>query len=226
VAGDWIWIAGFTGNTANNTIAKVATATNAKITFTTNTGVIADDGASESVTIKKVLPPTNLVFVANTNTTLSAGGFTILGFFETTSALRGFSFGFNSSKAMTFNTVDITGTTSTIVGGTNISGQDRYHQVVINREAGTYECYDSVTAGRVTNGTLPRRMQCDLNSISAGGTYNVTFGRPASTTNGTTKVKYVQLYSGRNIPATLIGSGQPALYTYIKNTGPLLRSDW
>ncbi len=95
--------------------------------------------------------------------------------------------------------------------------------MVVNRDANTVEFYQSGTRSSTHN--LGRRAMCSMNNALTVGQVPL-FLMGNSACNGTTAIKQIQLYVGRNLPATLFGAGSPALVAQIATGTPLSASDW
>lgn len=232
--GDWIWISGFTGNTANNTIAKILTATSAKIVFTAATGVFVDDAAGEPVTIRKVLPPMSLVFRFTITETMTFGGGADLHlmhyFYQSGSTTAGpllscTAAGPRGMKLLHIDTIGVAANHQS--AGFLGSGSSTSVIIVVNRELSTVEFYfNKVRDGAAV--AITKRGQCSLASTIAGSepAFGIMYNSIAA--DGVTALKWLQLYIGRNLPAGLSGSGTPNLIQVLNDnpTTALTAAQW
>lgn len=234
VTGDWIQISGFTGDTANNTIAQITgTPTNAKISFTgtagaaQGTGINTLDAAGETVTIRKVLPPLSLVFRFTIIETMNASGAVVqlLRYISQVGTAAGIQLGNipTGPRQMRYQPVDLTGTSSSHTSVAFLgSGSVTNMAIVINRGHASGPTIEYFFAGvrdsSIGLGFLTKRQQCDLVSTSATGEQVLELMVGNITGNGATALKNIHLYIGRNLPADLTGITSPTLILLLNST--------
>lgn len=235
-ANDWILISGSTGNTANNTMAKISSVAVGKIQFAGNTGVFAvDAGSAGIVTIKKVLPPMSLVFRATIKQTMSFGGgndLFLAHYFSPGGPANGLLLGNIAAgpRQLRHQHIDKTAASASFPSvGFLGSGSATDITIVVNRELATVEFYFAGFRDTgVGLGVLTKRAQCDLVSVTTNGdpALGLLYGNTAA--DGISELKNVHLYVGRNLPSGLTGVGTPSIISRLNSTPtvPLTSTEW
>lgn len=239
--GDWIWISGFTGATANNTMARVSASSAAQISMDKG-GITSNDSAGETVRIRKILKPPSIALSFWMNSTASTGNaYLLCEMNEMWGTSRGRTFLTTATRRFTSSFQDITDTT---VGGSSAvtTGQqvttntDTHWVIVLNVENNSLEYYKNGTrdSGAIlTLYTALSRQLCqgaDLTTM-ANAPY-LSLLRPQTTTDGRVQIRDVQLYVGRDMPGGMYGSPTPTLINQLyggvtPGSGvPLSNTDW
>lgn len=228
VAGDWMAMSGYLTDTANNGVARIGSVVAGKAIFDIG-GPNAVATAGNTVTLRKVLAPSSLVIAFNVNSTMTTGGLVLFKFVHHLAVSGqnpgGFLLNLNSARVLSYQAVDAVSSGSSTLGGALTSGTNFHVTVVVNRELATPTAAVYINGTFNTQVNLTKRQMCNLLGSPLTGLTSAVAVPIGATPNGVTKMKDLQIYAGRSVPAGLVGS-TPALIAKMQSGLPLSVTDW